>query len=141
MASDNQFRVYGTPAPQGSKNGFLVGGKVRIVDQNGNSLKSWRNAVAEMAVQWRQQLQMDTLTGPVHLEIKFFMPKPPSVKRALPHVKPDLDKLIRSTLDALTTAGVYKDDALVVSVYASKEYVKEQPGYEAGALITVVKFA
>lgn len=37
-------------------------------------------------------------------------------------VKPDLDKLLRSTCDALTTAGVYADDSRVARIHAMKCY-------------------
>ncbi len=43
--------------------------------------------------------------------------------------KPDLDKLERAILDALTKSGVIKDDALVVDLVASKHYADEnRPG-------------
>jgi Holliday junction resolvase RusA-like endonuclease len=41
--------------------------------------------------------------------------------------KPDLDKLCRAVLDALTESGVLRDDCLVVSLIASKLY-GENPG-------------
>ena len=47
---------------------------------------------------------------------------------------PDLDKLIRSTGDALTTSGLIRDDALICSVHASK---LEVVGW-AGAVIRLV---
>ena len=47
---------------------------------------------------------------------------------------PDLDKLLRSTFDAITTAGVWRDDAQVVVVSASKSYADTFP---PGALITL----
>jgi crossover junction endodeoxyribonuclease RusA len=39
-----------------------------------------------------------------------------------PAARPDLDKLLRSTLDALVDAGALADDALVVEVNAAKTY-------------------
>jgi hypothetical protein len=68
---------------------------------------------------------MDT---PVEIALVFYLPKPKTVKREWPSVKPDLDKLIRSTFDGLTTGGLYTDDALVVAVSASKEYGTDRIG-------------
>jgi crossover junction endodeoxyribonuclease RusA len=58
----------------------------------------------------------------------FTLPKPksaPKTRRTLPDRKPDIDKLVRSTCDALTTAGVYEDDARIVSLTASKVFPGE----------------
>jgi Holliday junction resolvase RusA-like endonuclease len=49
---------------------------------------------------------------------------------------PDVDKLLRSTLDALTTAEVIVDDSRVVAVWAVKKYAKAQ----AGAVITIESY-
>lgn len=54
--------------------------------------------------------------------IDFYLPRPASAPkhRALPDRRSDLDRLIRSTLDALTTAGAVQDDARVVDVSVRK---------------------
>jgi Holliday junction resolvase RusA-like endonuclease len=49
--------------------------------------------------------------------------------------KPDLDKLLRSTFDALTTSGVITDDSRIVCVQAYKLYV--EAGCPTGASITL----
>jgi crossover junction endodeoxyribonuclease RusA len=54
---------------------------------------------------------------------------------AYPDRYPDLDKLCRSTLDALRMGGAYRDDAQVVKLYAHKVYADQ--GEEPGALIRV----
>jgi crossover junction endodeoxyribonuclease RusA len=51
---------------------------------------------------------------------------------AHPTTRPDLDKLLRSTLDALTDSGVIHDDAQVVHVAMAKAY----PGGHLDALDT-----
>ena len=48
--------------------------------------------------------------------------------------KPDIDKLLRSTLDALGEAGLWADDSQVVHVQSSKDYADDRP---PGALIKV----
>jgi Holliday junction resolvase RusA-like endonuclease len=49
------------------------------------------------------------------------MPKPRTVKRLHPTVAPDLDKLIRAALDAMT-AVAYLDDGQVTEITAMKVY-------------------
>jgi crossover junction endodeoxyribonuclease RusA len=41
---------------------------------------------------------------------------------------PDLDKLVRCICDALTDAGVWKDDAQVCVLVAAKRYTNGLPG-------------
>jgi crossover junction endodeoxyribonuclease RusA len=49
-------------------------------------------------------------------------------------VRPDLDKLVRAVLDALSEAGVWRDDAQVVSVVARKAY-----GSAPGLTVEIVR--
>jgi Holliday junction resolvase RusA-like endonuclease len=72
----------------------------------------WREAVKEAA----SFLSEDPLDGPLYIEMKFYLQKPKTVKRLLPTVPPDLDKLVRGLFDALTQAGIWHDDALVVEI-------------------------
>jgi Holliday junction resolvase RusA-like endonuclease len=60
---------------------------------------------------------------PVSLCLTFYFEKPPSVakKRTECVVKPDIDKICRSTFDALTGV-LFKDDAQVVEIVARKQY-------------------
>lgn len=59
--------------------------------------------------------------GPVSLILEYYFLKPKSVKRTYPTVKPDIDKLERLVLDALTGV-VYRDDAQVIKVHHKKLY-------------------
>ena len=61
-------------------------------------------------------------TGPVSVKVRFFLPRPSTVRREYPSVYPDLDKLVRSTLDALNK-GVIDDDSRIVDLDAKKRYV------------------
>lgn len=114
------FAVRGTPAPQGSKRGFVVNGRAIVTDTNPAPLKTWREDVKFAAVDAMNGAR--PLAGPVELLVTFILAKPKSVKRGWPFVRPDLDKLVRSTGDALTAAGVYGDDAQLVKITAQKVY-------------------
>ena len=63
------------------------------------------------------------LIGPVVLSVSFYLARPKSLpKKVRQHAKrPDLDKLIRGATDALTGI-VWKDDAQVVTILATKAY-------------------
>lgn len=136
------FDVVGTPAPQGSKtrmpNGAMVEGR-STAQRQGHA--HWRSAVAQAA---RAAMAAQGLTGPLggpltlYVNFRFTMPK--SRKKAareagidLKTSAPDLDKLIRSTGDALKEGGMIVDDALFANISAVKY---EVTGW-TGAQITV----
>lgn len=134
--------VYGVPAPQGSKKGGYSAktGKTFVYEQNSKTQKSWRQDVIAAAVAAREATGLDTLDGPLETYIEFRLPRPASVKiakRPFPAVKPDVDKLVRNTLDALTQAGVYRDDAQVIHLCVHKHYATDGPGGGPGAVIRV----
>lgn len=128
-----EIRIYGDPAPQGSKRVF----NGRIVEASGNKLKVWRKAIAA-ACQNQVTEEHSLLLGPVRVEVEFYMPRPASVsikKRALPIVPPDLDKLLRGLLDGIGQSEVvWGDDSQVVQIDAVKLYADET---EPGATVTI----
>lgn len=138
------FEVIGTPAPQGSKR--HVGRGVMV--EMSKKLAPWREAVVWQARQamrcdCHQTMSCAQITpqaGPVAVGIVFTLPRPKSAPKARrwPHVRPDLDKLTRSTLDALKTAGVYGDDGQVCALDVSKRYVGDKWALDVpGAVIEV----
>ena len=128
-----EIRIYGDPAPQGSKRVF----NGRIVEASGNKLKIWRKAIAA-ACQNLVSEEHSLLLGPVRVEVEFYLPRPVSVtikKRALPIVPPDLDKLLRGLLDGIGQSEViWGDDSQVVQIDAVKLYADET---EPGATVTI----
>lgn len=137
--------VLGTPAPQGSKRGFAIKakgaytGKVAQVESSAK-VKPWRMAVKYAALNEIAMLDWiyQTMTGAIVLEVTFRLPRPKGhygtgrnagllkpIAPFHPNGRPDLDKLLRSTFDALGEAGVWGDDAQVVKVYGSKEYATD----------------
>ncbi len=128
-----EIRIYGDPAPQGSKRVF----NGRIVEASGNKLKIWRKAIAA-ACQNLVTEEHSLLLGPVRVEVEFYLPRPASVtikKRALPIVPPDLDKLLRVLLDGIGQSEViWGDDSQVVQIEAVKLYADDT---EPGATVTI----
>jgi crossover junction endodeoxyribonuclease RusA len=128
------FRVYGVPAPQGSKKGFVVNGRVNMVEQSHKKLKPWREEISDAGA--RVMDGRDPLDGPLFVNITFFMKRPAKPKFTdYPAVFPDVDKITRSVLDALKMAGVIVDDARVVACMATKVFAATPE--EQGAMITV----
>ncbi len=126
--------VIGTPGPQGSKRfmGRAKSGRGILVESSAK-VKPWREAVKWAAREAMAKLYPDVgcigLFGPVWVEMTFTLPRPKSAKKgALPSNRPDLSKLVRSTEDALTDAGVWEDDARVTRCMARKVFPGEGPG-------------
>lgn len=120
--SENQieFQVHGLPIPQGSTRVWMVNGKP-ITTSSAKGLGPWRRLVADVAQRYAPSQPWD---GPVHIELQFGLPKPksaPKKRRVWPDKRPDLDKLTRAVLDALTYV-VFSDDSQVVEIHATKDY-------------------
>ena len=124
------FFVEGIPVPQGSKNVSRWG---NVYDANHKELRAWRQRIAQGA----HDATDHVFTGPVHVRVEFILPRPKTVKRIYPAVKPDLDKLLRALFDGMHCSGhkLLVDDSLVCSTQCSKRYLigTESPD----ALITV----
>ena len=132
-----EFRVFGLPGPQGSKTfkGYKNGRG--IMAESSMKVKPWRYAIQATA---DDCYSGEPITGPVRVEIDFFFARPKSHYRTgkysdilkadaplytVSHGDGDLDKLLRSTLDGLafpTGGTIIRDDCLVVSISASKQY-------------------
>ena len=124
------FEVLGIPVPQGSKSKSASG---HLYEANKN-LEPWRDSV-----RWQARLAMrsqEPLSGPVRVTAHFYFPRPQShfrrVQKApvlrddapvLHSVKPDVDKLLRAVLDAMTKE-CFKDDSQVSWVEGRKFYGK-----------------
>lgn len=134
--------VHGVPAPQGSKRGGFSAktGKTFVYEQNSKTQKSWRQDVIAAGVAVREQHGFEMLDGAIFIVVMFRLPRPASVnirRRPFPCVKPDMDKLLRNTLDGLTQAGIYRDDAQIIDIYAKKRYATDDPDGSPGASIRV----
>ena len=127
------FFVAGVPVPQGSKTAFVVGKRAVLTDANKDKLRPWRAEVTRVAAEaWAGR---ESLAGAVSVEVRFVFERPKTVKRDTPHVKPDIDKLLRALFDGVTDAKVWLDDAQVVRVIATKVY-----GAVAGVDVSISRF-
>ena len=129
------FFVEGTPVPQGSKNAYVRGGRAVLVDANPR-LKAWRAQVRAAAEAAIAEDGWETLDEPCRAYLGFVMPRPQRPRWDVPAVKPDLDKLTRAVFDALTDAGVWRDDSRVVSMEVTKKY-EDEDGAVPGVLVEV----
>jgi Holliday junction resolvase RusA-like endonuclease len=141
--------VTGRPAPQGSKITFHdARGRIRTKESS-RHLARWRNdVVADTQLTLnRHNARLDPadwwnpLTGPVRVQVRFYTHRPVDhfgtgrnagvLKPWAPRyvtTTPDIDKLLRATLDALKTARVYGDDSQVVKTVAEHLYANHRPG-------------
>jgi Holliday junction resolvase RusA-like endonuclease len=153
MALLMKITVFGTPAPQGSKSfkGRSKTGKAIMVESS-KKVGPWRETVVYAA---RDEMNTfggwSMITDPILMHVRFSLRRPASHYRTgrnahllresaptRPGKYPDLSKLIRSTEDALTTAGVYADDALIVDLNASKVFAGSSGGLDvSGAVIEI----
>lgn len=82
---------------------------------------------------------MPHLDTPITVRVVFLLPRPKSVSlasRPWPTVAPDVDKLARCLLDALTDSGLIKDDSRVIHLDARKHYA-DPPRGQVGADFTI----
>jgi len=148
--------VYGKPITQGSK----IRTRWAMRDSNGDTLAPWRDNVRSAAVNTLIAAQVVGLadvsfgTDPVSVQITFTFNRPTShygtgrnkalIKDSAPpfpasHSIGDIDKLVRACLDALTDAGVWKDDSQVVFLMARKIWTTDTLALDRpGAVIDIM---
>ena len=121
------FEVFGVAQPKGSARAFMPkGARFPVVTSTNKNLKTW-----EQTIRGELQQVMRTIDGgilaalflaPVAVGLRFHLPRPTSKKKAkYPTSKPDVDKLARAAIDALSGV-LFKDDNQVVAVQARKVY-------------------
>lgn len=126
-------RVYGRPAPQGSHE---TGANGRLLDSS------------KYLAKWREQVNFSTrrayldaglgkadmpliAAGPVFLVIAHYVTEDQCRAAGTdePTGRPDVDKLLRATIDGLGEARAFTEDRQVVSVTTSKSR-RSEPGAE-----------
>jgi crossover junction endodeoxyribonuclease RusA len=137
--------VEGSPVPQGS---FRHIGNGRIIAAN-PKLNAWRQTIAD---QVSEKTAVRLIDGSCRVDLVFTLPRPKSVpksRRARPTTKPDLDKLVRAALDAISLpryVQLLTDDSIVTDLHAAKRYADHTPPgvrifitYEDNELVTTQK--
>lgn len=145
MSSSHTFWISGLPAPKGSTRAFVVKGRA-VTTQANKATRPWMALVVDAA----KTSGHFGLVGPynrsvaIRLEVEFYFPRPKGHYRsdgvrlrqsapAYMTTKPDVDKLERAILDALTGVA-YHDDSQVVEQSSKKLYTSDGP---VGAMVTV----
>lgn len=140
--------AWGTPAPKGSP-------KLQTRDRHGRPLKfprvlpdspaleRWSRCVAGAAlIQCMGEVRpLLAAEVPLIVGLEFRMTRPTSVserKRPEPSVKPDLDKLVRATLDPLHER-LFADDSAIVGMVARERYAT--PCEASGATLLVAELS
>ena len=148
MTFEVEFAVVDTPVSQGSKRNL---GNGRMVEANGAKLKVWREAV-KSACQVAMPEGHQPLDQPVVVFATFYLKRPllhyvsgkvvrglrPDAPVYCPK-SPDLDKLLRGVLDAITVSGLWIDDSRVVRLVTSKRYCNPKAFPTPGVRIRVVE--
>jgi len=139
--------VLGSPAPKGNARAFMAGGKAVLASFGSGTtkkrLKSWDAAVREAALEVPHITDTPRFVQKaLAVGIVFRIARPqghwskkggllPSAPIA-PTVKPDIDKLARSTLDALH-GTIFDDDSRIVELGVVKTYA--EPGREGARIV------
>lgn len=129
------FTVAGTPAPQGSKRYLGRANGKGVMVESSKKVAPWRadvRSAAEQAMDGRDWSHL--WDSPLFVRVHFRFDRPKSHYRTgrnahllrdaapdRPAGRPDVDKLTRAVLDALT-GTVWRDDSQIVSLWVSKVY-------------------
>lgn len=134
------FVVAGVPRPQGRKSAITRHGRTVVVESGRALLRPWQDAIAGAA----RDAVAEAFEGPVRVGLTFVMPRPKAHYRSGRHAdelredapsahshRPDIDKLTRAVLDALTPIA-FADDGQVARLVVDKVY-----GAAAGVAVQV----
>lgn len=104
-----------------------------VVPQNENDLRKWQRRFRMVVM---DDAQPQVLADAVEVRATFRLDRPPSSKRPHPSTRPDLDKCVRTLLDALGDGFVMRDDGQVVALDVVKRWTHtgEQAGVEVEVL-------
>jgi len=136
------FTVFGVvPATQGSKKYVgtrrtASGNNIPLIVESHPGLPKFRSAVSDACREAMLQVEgFEVFEGAVKVTAIFYLPKAKSVRAEYPinQRSGDLDKYLRALLDAITKAGAWVDDSLVVEVEAYKLYASG----DAGVAVTI----
>ena len=121
-----QLYVGGTePVSKGSMRAFIPKGWKRavITDSGGAELRAYENTLRNaLRVEMDRRGLVAAREQPFEVHMVFYFARSKAaVKRSQPYTKPDLDKLQRAALDAMSKL-VFHDDAQVARIVVEKRY-------------------
>lgn len=131
------FTVHGKAEPKGSARAFMPkGAKFPVVTSDNPNLKAWEGTIrGELQVAMAhtpKPVLLALFDAPIAVGLRFHTPRPKKPKnKHYPTTKPDIDKLARAAVDALSSV-VFRDDAQVVALQVRKVYA------DAGAKVDIV---
>lgn len=133
MTETIDFFVAGEPKPKGSTRAFYIKKINRVVTTNANKeTKAWESRVAFAAQAHSKGFYEEGWLG-YDVSLIFVRARPKSLpkRKSLCITRPDLDKLVRAILDAIT-GTLIPDDSQVLHIDTGKRYAlkDEQPGVE-----------
>lgn len=120
-----RFVVDGEPVAQPRSRAARFGDSIRMYTPQNHPVVNWKKRVELIA---RQTCRFDeinfigTSTHPVAVDVEFVFERPRTVRRITKQSKPDIDNLLKSLFDGINQSGLWGDDALVVSVFATKRF-------------------
>jgi crossover junction endodeoxyribonuclease RusA len=136
-----RFTAFGIPQPQGSARMVPISPPCRVchrrdqrITSDNPKLKPWRALIRKAL----DAENVQPIEGPVRVSLLFGLPRPKhhfgargllASAPAYPAVRPDVDKLARAALDALT-GPAFGDDSQVVELIVLKHYADGTPGVE-----------
>ena len=120
----------GQPRPRAFARKFGNKWAARVYDSG--TAECWK---AQVAIAAQPHIPATSMTGPIHVELVFYFPRPKSHYRIGKHAgelrvdaprfctqKPDADNSAKAVLDALTLLGVWVDDSQVCKLVIEKFY-------------------
>lgn len=135
-----RIEIWGSPKGQPRPRARIIGNRAGVY--NPKTADDWKSAVM---VAVREVMPFDQFTGPVAVSMDFYLKRPKRLMRAkdpdgpIAHdTKPDIDNLMKSTIDAMTEVGVWSDDKLVACADVTKWYAAK--GDRTGATVIVADF-
>jgi crossover junction endodeoxyribonuclease RusA len=117
-----EFTVLGTPRSQGSMKSMLHRRTKQIITMASSpKMKPWRQEISWAALRARGPGEPAGRNVAIRLEASFFFAKPKSSKLNEKTSAPDIDKLLRCCLDAMTGI-IYEDDSQIVEIHCFKGF-------------------
>lgn len=126
------LKVVGLPKPQPRVKAFRRGNHAGVYTPP--TAKGWKECIMIEAAPFAGR----QIEGPLSVRFSFILPCPKAHKKETYVItKPDLDNLVKSSLDALTDRAVWRDDSQVAEILARKVYAEGEQS--PGAIIEIFR--